>query len=199
MGRGFWSGRFLFVAVAGAMLALAAPARAQTVVNDLGAVGGPGGRIGNWTIGALAYTSAEPLEPRISDLSNKVRIGSSLLPKLEPYAEIRPWVAVSPMTEDGSLRGMGGVLIDVPLGSFVFTPSFGAGTLPRSPYTPRAGATAMEFRSQLELGYEFANRSRFSLSYSRIDNTASTTDGSNGTNNVFGLYYHMPFGALLDR
>ncbi|WP_448205516.1 hypothetical protein [Azospirillum sp. sgz302134] len=186
MGRNSW---FCFVVALAAGFALAHPARAQD-----GAA--TGDRIGNWTIGALAYATGEPSEPRVSDLYSKVRIGTSLLPKLEPYADIRPWVAVNPQPVDGSLHGMGGILIDVPLGSFVFTPSVGAGTLPRATRTARDPSPTMEFRSQLELGYEFENKSRFSLGYSRIDTTGSPAESGNSTNNVFGFYYRLPIGAL---
>jgi len=167
-------------------VSLALPARAQDAAS-------PSDRIGNWKIGALAYTVGEPVETRVSDLHNKVRIGSSLAPKLEAYADIRPWVALGPTAPDGALHGMGGILIDVPLGAFVFTPSVGAGTLPR---TARDPAPTVEFRSQLELGYEFENKSRFSLGYSRIDNTGPQTDNAPSANNIFGLYYRLPFGAV---
>lgn len=171
-------------------LAFALPAHAQDATT-------PSDRIGNWKIGALAYTTGDVPETTVSDLHNKVRIGSSLLPKLEPFADVRPWVSMSPPAVDGSLHGMGGILIDVPLGSsFVFTPSVGAGTLPRPARTAREPGAAVEFRSQLELGYEFENKSRFSLGYSRIDTTGSPADSGGSANNVFGFYYRLPFGAL---
>lgn len=186
MSRGSWG--FLLVVAAG--IALALPAQAQ----DGSA---PGDRVGGtWKLGALAYVTGDVPETTVSDLHNKVRIGSSLLPKLEPYADIRPWVAMSQPAADGSLHGMGGVLIDVPLGSFVFTPSVGAGSLPRAGRTARETGSTVEFRSQLELGYEFENKSRFSLGYSRIDSPGSTPDSNGSANNIFGLYYRLPFGAL---
>ena len=183
MSRSSWCLSMVALAVS---LAFAHPAHAQdsAVPND---------RIGNWKIGALAYTTGELPEMKVSDLHNKVRIGSSLVPKLEGYAEVRPWVALGPTAPDGTLHGMGGILIDVPMGAFVFTPSIGAGTLPRSARDP---AGAVEFRSQLELGYEFENKSRFSLGYSRIDNSGPQTENAPTANNVFGLYYRLPFGAL---
>jgi hypothetical protein len=186
VGRSSWC---IGVMVVAAGLALAAPARAQDAATG-------SDRIGNWKIGGLAYSLGDVPETTVSDLHNKVRIGSSLLPKLEGYAEVRPWVSLSPPTVDGNLHGLGGILIDVPLGSFVFTPSVGAGSLPRATRTAREPGSTMEFRSQLELGYEFENKSRFSLGYSRIDSTGSPSDGGSTANNVFGLYYRLPFGAL---
>ncbi|MBP2232001.1 hypothetical protein J2847_005326 [Azospirillum agricola] len=175
-------------------------ANAQTV--------GAGDRIGNWTVGGLAYTVQTPPENTLSGLNSKVRIGgASLLPQIERYASVRPWIGPGAQSFDGSARAsmagslagaggttglMGGVLIDVPLGSFVFTPSFGAGTLPR---TPRDGGATTEFRSQLELGYEFDNKSRFSLGYSRIATDGGSADAASAPNNVFGLYYRLPFGG----
>ncbi|WP_109110089.1 hypothetical protein [Azospirillum sp. TSO35-2] len=181
------------------------------------------GRIGNWAIGGLAYGMQAPVDSSLGVLNSKMRFGGSLVPQTEPYAAIRPWIgpgssgsltprgaglgmvgggpagdglAAGGMPGGGVSTGlagmMGGVLIDVPLGSFVFTPSFGAGALPGA---RREGAPTTEFRSQLELGYEFDNKSRFSMGYSRIVNDASSSDPAAGPNNVFGFYYRLPFGG----
>ncbi|CAO3440670.1 hypothetical protein [Azospirillum endophyticum] len=162
------------------------------------------GRFGGWALGGLAYSLQPPAENSLTVLNSKIRIGSSLVPQIEPYANIQPWIgpgAGSSLTPRGAVNGLGaglggglsgGVLVDVPLGSFVFTPSIGAGTLPS---VRREGSPTTEFRSQLELGYEFDNKSRFSLGYSRIVNDASAGDPAAGTNNVFGLYYRLPFGG----
>lgn len=171
-------------------------ARAESIDAD--------GRFGNWALGGLAYSLQPPPESNLTVLNSKVRIGSSLLPQIEPYVNIQPWIgpatgsSLTPRSAvtnlSGSLSGglSGGVLVDVPLGSFVFTPSVGAGTLPTA---RREGAPTTEFRSQLELGYEFDNKSRFSLGYSRIVNDAAAGDPAAGTNNVFGFYYRLPFGG----
>ncbi|CAO3427273.1 hypothetical protein [Azospirillum doebereinerae] len=177
--------------LAAALSALPAKADFVSVGND---------RIGNWTIGGLAYTVQAPPENTVTGLNSKMRIGSgSLIPQIESFASVRPWIGPGAQPVDGAARGatgtvglMGGVLIDVPLGSFVFTPSFGAGTLPR---TPRDGGTVTEFRSQLELGYEFDNKSRFSLGYSRIATDGNPAESGSTPNNVFGLYYRLPFGG----
>lgn len=179
---------FLSAAVL-AMAGAAWPANAQSV----------GDRVGNWTVGGLAYVVQSPPENTVSGLNSKMRIGSSLVPQMEPYASLRPWIGPGAQILDGPARGtpsgtglMGGVLVDVPLGSFIFTPSFGAGTLPRS---QRDGGAVTEFRSQLEVGYEFDNKSRFSLGYSRIATDGNPADPATATNNVFGLYYRLPFGG----
>ncbi len=171
--------RVLAVAVG---LAVAAPAGAQTLAGD---------RMSNWKVGTLAY-AAPPLSTpdvpdRMTDLHDKVRFGGSAVPGVEG-ATIRPWMNVETGT-DGQASGMSGVLIDVPFGSFVFTPSVGAGYVNR---TTSDSTASMEFRSQLELGYEFENKSRFTLGYSRI-----TTGGNENRDptNVFGMYYRLPFGG----
>lgn len=196
--------------LAGALAcALAGPAGAETIDAD--------GRFGNWALGGLAYSLQPPAESSLTVLNSKMRLGGSLIPQIEPFASVQPWIGPgtgSSLTPRGAVTGltgglpgtgtgsaglsgglagiMGGVLIDVPLGSFVFTPSVGAGTLPT---VRREGAPTTEFRSQLELGYQFDNNSRFSLGYSRIVNDAAAGDPAAGTNNVFGFYYRLPFGG----
>ncbi|WP_244433609.1 hypothetical protein [Azospirillum sp. B506] len=180
----------------GVVLAGGGTARADSIDAD--------GRFGNWALGGLAYNLQPPAESSLTVLNSKVRIGSSLVPQIEPYVSIQPWIgpgSSGSLTPRGAATGLtrglggglsGGVLVDVPLGSFVFTPSVGAGTLPTA---RREGAPTTEFRSQLELGYEFDNKSRFSLGYSRIVNDAGAGDPAAGTNNVFGFYYRLPFGG----
>lgn len=187
---------FLCLFVSTAALS-ATPARADAVSDS--------GQIGGWTIGGLAFMPGPP-ENTLAGLNSKMRIGTSLVPQIEPYATVRPWIGPGAQALDGGARGtmagfgggaansglMGGILIDVPFGAFVFTPSFGAGTLPRA---PRDGGATTEFRSQLELGYEFDNKSRFSLGYSRIATDGNPADPASAPNNVFGLYYRLPFGG----
>ncbi|MBP2303275.1 hypothetical protein [Azospirillum picis] len=182
------------------MLAILLPAGAQAIDAE--------GRLGDWAVGGLAYGVQQQPDNSLGILNSKLRLGGSLVPQLEPYAAIRPWIGPSTgssLTPTDAIPGlaggalstgltgmMGGVLIDVPLGSFIFTPSVGAGSLPSA---RREGAPTTEFRSQLELGYEFDNKSRFSMGYSRIVNDAAAGDPAAGTNNVFGLYYRLPFGG----
>lgn len=180
--------RGVLMAVAAAGVMLAGPACAQSDALST-----------SWKVGGLAFgsssgypgvTSSPP--DRVSDLHDKVRLGASELPGLEGYATVRPWISMDP-TPDGRVQGMSGVLVDVPLGSsFVFTPSIGAGYVNRSSVD---ATPTMEFRSQIELGYEFENKSRFTLGYSRITSTGGAVEARD-PNNVFGLYYRLPFGAI---
>lgn len=104
---------------------------------------------------------------------------------------VKPWVGVE-ITSDAAAYGVVGVLADIYFGRrFVLTPSFGAGV-----YADGDGkdlGSAIEFRSQLELGYRFDNRSRMSLAFGHISN-AHLTDQNPGSE-ILTLYYHVP----LDR
>lgn len=150
----------------------------------------------NWRLGSLAFSNAVPTDrsERIGDLHQKYRLGAAPLPGLEPYAALKPWVAGSTQP-DGTMTSRGGVLLDVPVGSFLFTPSVGAGYVANSPRDSRG---TVEFRSQVELGYQFENRSRVTLGYSRITG-GPAADSRTDTNNVVGFSYRLPFGALLGQ
>lgn len=129
-----------------------------------------------------------------ADFRLEYRFGTSLLPFTEPFAKVKPWIGAE-ATSDGAVYGVGGILIDVPIGPFVFTPSFGAGL-----YADGGGkdlGSALEFRTQLELGYQFENQSRFSVSYSHISNAniSETNPGSN----IMSVYYSVPASWLLGK
>lgn len=126
------------------------------------------------------------------DFRGEYRFGTSLIPAIEPYAKLKPWVGAE-ATSDGAVYGVGGILFDVPLGPILFTPSFGAGL-----YSNGAGknlGSPLEFRTMIELGYEFDNQSRFSVAYSHISNAniSQTNPGSN----ILSVYYHVPSKWLL--
>ncbi|HEY0837832.1 MAG TPA: hypothetical protein VGE72_28205 [Azospirillum sp.] len=171
--------------VAGLWLAGAAHAQEPAASGDL---------LRNWKIGSLDTSGTLQASDRLQDLhQQKFRLGGSLLPWLEPYATLKPWIGNVPAA-DGTVRGAGGVLVDVPLGSFVFTPSVGAGYFTPA---PRDGNATVQYRSQIELGYQFENQSRVTLGYSR---TMSGSGGESRTDsNVVGFTYRLPFGALLGQ
>ena len=52
----------------------------------------------------------------------------------------------------------------------------------------------VEFRSQVELGYQFENQSRLSVAFSHLSN-AGLDDDNPGTE-VLNLYYHIPLDVL---
>lgn len=107
---------------------------------------------------------------------------------------LKPWVGVE-ATTDQAVYGVGGVLVDLFFGRrWVFTPSFGAGA-----YADGNGKDlghTIEFRSQLEFGYRFDDRSRVSLAVSHISN-ASLGDSNPGTE-IATIYYHIPMSDIID-
>lgn len=139
----------------------------------------------------VIQSSTDTPRNRALDLRAEYRFGYSLLPFTEPYAQIHPWVGVEG-TDDGMLFGAGGILADIKFGPVVVTPSFGAG------FWKRGGSknlgSAFEFRSMIELGYEFDNHMRVSAFLSHISN-AGLTQQNPGVNTT-GVYLHIPFRTL---
>ncbi len=129
---------------------------------------------------------------RSGDFRLEYRFGHSLLSFTEPYVRFQPWVGFE-TTTDGMLYGAGGILADVQFGPVVVTPSFGAG-LWRRGGSKNLGA-GLEFRSMIELGYEFDNRTRVSAFLSHISNGGITR--KNPGVNTAGAYLHIPFRMLV--
>ena len=107
---------------------------------------------------------------------------------------LKPWVGFEATSEQALYAG-GGILVDLYFGRrWVFTPSFGAGA-----YADGDGKDlghTIEFRSQLEFGYRFDDRSRMSLAVSHLSN-AGLGDSNPGTE-VATVYYHIPFSNIID-
>ena len=101
---------------------------------------------------------------------------------------IEPWVGAE-ASSDGALYALGGLLADIQVGDhFLITPSFGAGL-----YEDGDGKDlghVIEFRSQVELGWEFENSSRIGIAAGHISN-AGIGDANPGTE-ILNLYYHIP-------
>ena len=106
----------------------------------------------------------------------------------------KPWVGIE-ASSDSAIYAVGGVLVDLYFGRrWVFTPSFGAGV-----YGDGSGKDLghmVEFRSQLEFGYRFDNRSRVSLAVSHISN-AGLGDSNPGTE-IATIYYNIPFSDIFE-
>ena len=106
---------------------------------------------------------------------------------------IKPWIGVE-VTSDIAAYGAVGILTDIFFGRrVVVTPSFGAGL-----YADGDGKDlghAIEFRSQIEFGYRFDDRSRLSLAVSHISNAGLDEDQNPGTN-ILSVYYHIPLNRL---
>jgi opacity protein-like surface antigen len=102
---------------------------------------------------------------------------------------IAPFVGAE-ATSDGALYGLAGLYRDFAIApQWYITPSFGAG-LYHDGDGKDLGHT-VEFRSQIELGYEFESMHRMSVGFGHISN-ASLGDRNPGTE-ILNLYYHMPW------
>jgi hypothetical protein len=108
------------------------------------------------------------------------------------FSLIKPWAGVE-FTSDGAVYGVAGVLVDIFFGRrLVLTPSFGVGA-----YAEGDGkdlGNTVEFRSQLEFGYRFDDRSRLAVSFSHISN-AGLGSHNPGTE-VATVYYELPAHKL---
>ncbi len=105
---------------------------------------------------------------------------------------VKPWLGVE-LTSDIAAYGAVGILTDIFFGRrVVVTPSFGAGV-----YSDGDGkdlGSAIEFRSQLEIGYRFDDRSRLTAAISHISN--ADLDDQNPGANILSVYYHFPLSRL---
>ncbi|MEI6557853.1 MAG: hypothetical protein WCO00_05545 [Rhodospirillaceae bacterium] len=146
------------------------------------------------TAPGIGFIKIEPGDTRNSVTpTRQYRFDTGLFSAIEPYASVKPWLG-SERTPGRQSFGVGGILVDVPLGDFVFTPSFSAGRYAES--TGRDRTAALQFRSSLELGYRFEDQSRFSLGYSHTTNTAQTLSGPIG-GNALSISYRIPSDWLL--
>jgi len=106
--------------------------------------------------------------------------------------KLKPWVGLE-ATSDGSVWGGAGVLVDYMLTDNVyFTPNFGAGLYSRGSSNEDLGH-AIEFRTQLELGYKFENAGRAGVAISHISN-AGIGEKNPGTE-IVSFYYHLPISS----
>jgi lipid A 3-O-deacylase len=117
------------------------------------------------------------------DVRAEWRSGSDL------FLGVKPFVGLE-ATTDAALYGLAGVYRDFPVApNWYVTPSIGAGL-----YHDGDGkdlGDVVEFRSQIEVAYEFASRNRVALGLSHISNAGM--DDNNPGVEVLNLYYHMPW------
>ena len=110
----------------------------------------------------------------------------------DDFLWLKPWGGLE-VTTDGSIWGGVGVLVDITFfDSVVLTGSFAPGLW--SEGSGKDLGHVIEFRSQVELGYQFENQSRLSVAFSHLSN-ASLDDDNPGTE-VLNLYYHIPLDVL---
>ncbi|HEV7369110.1 acyloxyacyl hydrolase [Arenibaculum sp.] len=145
------------------------------------------------SVGKFDHGLTEHSDSRDSavDFRLEYRFGTSLLPMIENFATLRPFVGLE-ATSDAALYGVGGILLDVTFGQVFVTPSFGVGLYTRG--NGKDLGHPIEFRSQIEVGYEFANEMRLSLAYSHLSNAGM--DDLNPGADVIGAYLHVPVSSL---
>jgi lipid A 3-O-deacylase len=101
---------------------------------------------------------------------------------------VHPFLGVEGTT-DGSFYGLGGLKFEAKYNNFYLTPSIGVGA-----YYSGDGknmGSPLEFRSQIETGYEFSPKgNRLGVAISHISNAdvANTNPGAE----VVSVYYHLP-------
>lgn len=106
---------------------------------------------------------------------------------------VKPFSGVM-VTTNSAFYGYVGVLLDLYLGRrFVMTPSFAAGYFTNG--NGKELGSDVEFRSQIEIGYRFDDRSRLALSFGHISN-AGLDDRNPGTE-ILTITYAVPFAKLL--
>jgi hypothetical protein len=106
---------------------------------------------------------------------------------------LKPWAGLE-VTTAGAVWGGGGLLLDIPLGErLVLTAGSGVGAFHKG--SGKDLGSVVEFRSTIELGWRFEDRSRVSLALGHLSN-AGIGDGNPGTE-VLTLYYHLPIQGLL--
>lgn len=121
-------------------------------------------------------------DDQAADFRAEYRWANNAFWKLKPFAGLE-------FTTDGAIYGLGGLYMDLALTDNVFLiPQLGAGI-----YSDGDGKDlghGIEFRSQLELAYRFANHTRMGLAFSHTSN-AGLGDDNPGVE-VLSLYYHIP-------
>ena len=109
------------------------------------------------------------------------------------FWKIKPWGGVE-ATTDGSLWGGVGILADFKVEDNIYiAPSFGVG-LYTDGQSDKDLDHPIEFRSQIEGGYQFVNGHRVGVSFGHISN-ADLGDDNPGTE-ILNVYYHVPVGGL---
>ncbi len=101
---------------------------------------------------------------------------------------IKPY-AGGEVTTDGAVFAFGGVKFDAQYHNIYFTPTFAPGA-----YFHGGGkdlGSVLEFRSGMEVGYQFDNHQRIGLNFSHTSN-AGISDTNPGVE-VLSVTFHQPF------
>lgn len=162
--------------LAGALMVAGGPAAAQGVPADDPAY---------VALGAGGFNVTDPGGDPTTDFRLEYRHDGSFL-------GLKPWAGVE-LTGAGGVWGGGGVAFDVALTrSLVVTLSTGVGAYGRGSGKDLGAVT--EFRSQIEVGYRFPDRSRLTAAFGHLSN-AGIGDTNPGAETAT-LSYQIPLGNL---
>lgn len=120
-----------------------------------------------------------------ADLRAEYRFGTPLYAR--GITSVQPFIGAE-MTTDGSFYGLGGIEADVQYGSVYMTPSFGVGA-----YSSGEGkfmGSPVEFRTGVEVGYEFKSEDRLGVQLTHISN-AEIGEENPGAE-IIAVYYRYP-------
>lgn len=133
---------------------------------------------------AVGYYNAFDGEDNAADFRAEYR------PDYDVWNGVKPWVG-GEMTSDASVWVGGGFLYDWEFSpQWILTPSLGAGYYAQGDSDLDLGFP-IEFRSQLEVSYEFDTGHRTGVALSHLSN--ASLDGDNPGTEVLSLYCHQPF------
>ena len=125
-----------------------------------------------------------------ADFRLEYRFGEKL------FWELKPWLGAE-ATSDGSVWGGFGFLIDwMPTDHLYINPSTSVGLYGQGSSDLDLGSV-IEFRSQIEAGYQFDAGQRVGVAFGHLSN-ASIDDENPGTE-VLNLYYHVPVGQIFGK
>jgi hypothetical protein len=97
------------------------------------------------------------------------------------------------LTGDGGVWGGGGVALDVTIARRVVV-TLGTGVGAYGEGSGKDLGSVVQFRSQLELGYRFADASRLTAAFGHLSN-AGLGDSNPGAETAT-VYYHLPLSNL---
>ncbi|HEU4839656.1 MAG TPA: acyloxyacyl hydrolase [Micavibrio sp.] len=126
----------------------------------------------------------------IMDDADSVDLRVEYRPGQELFWMIKPWAGLE-VNADGSVWGGGGILADFhATKNIVITPSFGVG-LYNDGGSEKDLGHPVEFRTQLEIAYEFDNGHRLGTAFSHTSN--AHLGSKNPGTETLTVYYSIPF------
>ena len=147
----------------------------------------------------VAYFKVDYNRKHYEATDNRLDItgGYNLLPTPEIYGRLHPTAGFEITSSAGTWMGAG-LAYDVNYGPLYFTPKFEPGA-----FLPGDGKRLnypLEFRTQFELSYEFADRSRFGVALSHLSNGQLSERYNNNKPNpgadIISIYYRFPLESL---